>query len=535
MAKDTMVDGDGRLRRLAVFAQPPQDETRAGKDLWEREGKYRHLRGDHSGVTLLVQDGVVKYADPQFSAMTGYSHDELIGTSFTRYLAPERRLIESDYTATTDPNHNGRYRHMTQILNRDGYKRSVEITWTPVQYRGHPARLVVITDLSTQRADEIIYETVDIREVGVVAKGIAHDLNNVLQNIMSPAELLISRGPETDEDLKCLEQVVRSCKRGENLVNRLLTFTRQDGPVFRTVYLHNVTDTIEHNLSHSLPDTFHLHIHVPDDIWAINASTEHIAQVLIELCFNAHEAAPEGVTVNITAENVYVADKRSLPHAPHPGAFVVITVTDDAAGMADDTRRQAFEPFFTTKGRPIHSGLGLPLVRDIITMHYGSINCQSAPDEGTKFTIFIPAHVEDDIEFDTRAETQKATVEGGVTVLVVDDDEDICWATRRLLEGEDYQVITASNGVEALEIYQERGSDIDVVILDLVMPKMDGETCLNRLTEIDPDIVVIIASGSLSDSTKRRRLAEKACGYVSKPFEASAFLQTIEQAIQAGR
>ncbi|MFP3902707.1 MAG: response regulator [Armatimonadota bacterium] len=535
MAKDTTVDGDGRLRRLAVFAQPPEDETRAGKDLWEREGKYRHLRGDHSGVTLLVQDGIVKYADPQFSAMTGYSHDELVGTSFTRYLAPERRLIESEYTATTDSNRNGRYRHMTQILNKDGYKRSVELTGTPVQYDGRPARLVVINDLSAERADEIIYETVDINEVGVVAKGIAHDLNNVLQNIMSPAELLLSKRPENEDDVKCLEQIVRSCKRGENLVNRLLTFTRQDGPVFRTVYLHNVTDTIQHNLAHSLPETFDLRIHVPDDIWAINASTEHIGQVLVELCFNAHEAAAEGVSVTISAENVHVDDTRDFPHAPHPGAFVVIRVTDNAAGMTDNTRRQAFEPFFTTKGRPQHSGLGLPLVRDIITMHYGSINCESEPDEGTTFTIFLPAQVEDGAEIDPCPETHKATAEGGETILVVDDDADICWATRRLLEGEGYQVITASNGIEAVEIYEKKGDTIDAVILDLVMPEMDGETCLNRITETDPNAVVIIASGSLSDSTKRRRLAEKACGYVSKPFEASAFLQTIEQAIKAGK
>lgn len=525
MSEKVEIGHDGYLRQRSVFQQA--DNTAKASAHSEKYAEdFGQLDGSYQYTTFLVQDHRVRYADARLSRLAGGQAGALVGTPVVRHLQAGSGANDTDDAADYTQENSPPSRCLGTIRYRNGQKRSVTLTGKHVDHEGREAELFVITDIS-EETEQQASAAPDMQEVGRIAKGIAHDLNNVLQNILGPAELLMSEEPQSEEAATCLSEIIRACKHGGGLVDRLLTFTRQDEPVLKTLHLQNIVNTVRHNLSHSMPDDFSITTDIPDDLWPITASGKHMARVLVELSVNAYEAEGSRGAVNISARNVRITDD-DHPEAPRVGAFLLITVSDEAGGMDDETQDLAFEPFFTTKERSEHSGLGLPLIRDIVAMHYGSIHCDSSPGVGTTVRIYLPAHPDTEEPAEGAEEAEKPRG----SILIVDDDPNICWATQILLERCGHKVSTVSNGREALELYSEQGDSIDLIILDLVMPEMDGETCLNHLMEMDPDVQVIIASGSLSDKDKRRRLAEKARDYVSKPFDSTALLQAVNEALE---
>ena len=269
-----------------------------------------------------------------------------------------------------------------------------------------------------------------------------------------------------------------------------------------------------------------------DDLAAINADPTQMEQVLMNLAVNARDAMPEGGRVIIKTENVHLDEHYCKTHLEaRPGRYVLLSVSDTGQGMDKETVQHIFEPFFTTKGPGEGTGLGLAMVYGIVKQHGGHVMCYSEPSHGTTFKMYFPALVSGG---ELRETVARAVPLGGFeTILLVDDEELIRDLGSRILTKAGYKVITASNGREALDVYQAHGDEISVLILDLIMPEMGGKRCLEELLKMNSEARVLIASGySLNGSTKAA-LTVGAKGFVAKPYDVRQLLGTVRDVLDS--
>lgn len=250
----------------------------------------------------------------------------------------------------------------------------------------------------------------------------------------------------------------------------------------------------------------------------------------MNLSVNARDAMSDGGTLTIQTTDVRLDDDYCYSHPEfEPGEYVLLTVSDTGVGMDQDTVSRIFEPFFTTKARGKGTGLGLATVYSIVKQHGGHITCQSKPNIGTTFNIYFPA-----IRDDRKTQEQKVDrpiIGGTETILLVDDEEAIRDLITKLLRRFGYDVITASDGKEALDIYQDKGSSISLVLLDLNMPVMDGGQCLSEILKVNPAAKVLLASGYSTIGSTKNFTSEGAKGFVTKPFDTSHLLNKIREVL----
>ncbi len=251
------------------------------------------------------------------------------------------------------------------------------------------------------------------------------------------------------------------------------------------------------------------------NIWAVSADRSQIEQVLINLYLNAWQAMPAGGRLTIETKNVILGDEYEKALSISPGKYVKISVTDTGIGMDKETQGRIFDPFFTTKPKGKGTGLGLTSAYGIIDKHKGRITVYSEPEKGTTFNIYLPASKDDIIAYD---EFKEEICCGTGTILLVDDEKMIRDVGQQILEALGYVALTASGGQEAVEIYNKKGDKIDLVILDMIMPDMNGPTTFDFLKEINPEVKVLISSGySVNGSTDE--MMQKGCkGFIQKPF-----------------
>jgi CheY-like chemotaxis protein len=285
-------------------------------------------------------------------------------------------------------------------------------------------------------------------------------------------------------------------------------------------------------LERTIPKMIDIQLVLAEDLAPVNADPTQLDQILMNLALNARDAMPDGGKLVIETANVILDEEYTRNHlGTTPGQHALLTVSDTGAGMGKDTLKHIFEPFFTTKEIGKGTGLGLAMVYGIVRQHGGHIWCYSEPGKGTIFKIYLPALVSDeDIE-----QTQVGPMPqgGSETILLVDDEENIRDLGSRILTKAGYTVILASNGKEALEVYERRGSEIALVMLDLIMPEMGGKQCLDSLLSLNSSVKVVVASGYSADGPTSDVLAAGAKGFVNKPYDIRKVLEVVRRVIDA--
>jgi CheY-like chemotaxis protein len=267
------------------------------------------------------------------------------------------------------------------------------------------------------------------------------------------------------------------------------------------------------------------------DLWAVEADRGQIEQVLLNLYVNAWQAMPSGGSLFLETKNIVLDENYVQPFNVRPGNYVKISVTDTGVGMDEKTRKRIFEPFFTTKEMGRGTGLGLATVYGIITGHGGFINVYSQKGHGATFTIYLPAS-EKKVEKEKKTSSQ--LLKGTETILLVDDEEVVVNVSRMLLEALGYKVFMARSGQEALVVYEARKGEIDLVIMDMIMPGMGGENTIDILKTMNPDLKVILSSGYSLDG-QATRIMERGCqGFIQKPFSARELSQKIREVLGKG-
>ena len=307
-------------------------------------------------------------------------------------------------------------------------------------------------------------------------------------------------------------------------------FSRKLEPKYRPINLNQEIIQVQGLLSRTIPKTIKIDLRLSGDLEPIQADQSQIGQILMNLGVNARDAMPDGGALTIETANVELGQEYCNAHLEaKPGRYVLLTVSDTGHGIDRETLSHIFEPFFTTKGVGKGTGLGLATVYGIVKEHDGLIICYSEPGQGTTFKIYFHA-----IQTDENVETLESETDiphGTETILLVDDDEVVRDLAATVLDNFGYQVITAGNGKEALDIYMNQSGKIALVILDLIMPEMDGRQCLNELLRIDPKTKVIIASGHSVNGKVEEIFLSRAKAFVEKPYDIRNLLKNVRDVL----
>jgi CheY-like chemotaxis protein len=367
--------------------------------------------------------------------------------------------------------------------------------------------------------------------VGTLAGGIAHDFNNLLQVIQGYGQMLLHDANQDERAHQALVRIVGASKRGADLTQQLLTFSRAVDSDRRPLDLNHEVKKVNTLLERTIPKMINIDLDLADNLRIVNADSTQVEQILMNLAVNAKDAMPEGGKLLIKTENAILNDEvcRLHPDAT-PWVYALLTVSDNGHGMAEETLEHIFEPFYTTKDVDKGTGLGLAMVYGIVKNHNGFISCTSDPGEGTIFKIYLPT-LDREVQVADEKEARAPIMKGSETILLVDDEELIRDLVVQVLSESGYTVITAPDGKSGLKLYDEQQARIDLVILDLIMPEMGGRKCLAELLKMDPQVRVLIASGYALDGPAIEAIKAGARGHISKPYDLKEMLRMIREVL----
>jgi two-component system cell cycle sensor histidine kinase/response regulator CckA len=484
-------------------------------------------------VVITDADGIIQYANPAFEKITGYSRDEAIGTH-PRFLRGDLE-DESVHERLEDAFRNGETWKGRFIGKRkDGKLFTEDTTISPV--RDSSGKVTNFVKLGHDVSDRLklekqLFQAQKMESIGTLAGGLAHDFNNLLTIISGYAEIALMGKMEGDPGLDELSIILRTAGRGAELVQQILTFSREVETRPRPTNLNSHMEQAKKLLYKTIPKMIEIKTHLAEDLKIVMVDPSQIEQILINLGVNARDAMPEGGQLIFRTENRVLDENDCQLHPDvEPGEYVVMTISDTGHGMEKDVLQRIFEPFFSTKKPGKGTGLGLAMVFGIVKSHNGHVTCHSEPGEGTAFEIYFPVMKEEREEFDVSASGIMPAL-GSETILLVDDEALIRNLGTRILESAGYAVLTASDGHEALELYDRERARISLVLLDLIMPEMGGKRCLKELMKINPHLRVIISSGFSADLKTKDVLESGARGFVDKPFKIQEILRTVRKVL----
>ena len=481
------------------------------------------------GIIITDRDGNIQYANPSFAEMTGYKIEELIYSN-TKILNSGKQDREF-YKEMWDTILSGENWEGTLInKKKDGsfYHEKMVITSIKNAMNEIINFVAIKKDITKEKKlEEQLLHAQKMEAVGTLAGGIAHDFNNVLTAIMGYAEILKEEIGEDDPKYKAVSIIDSSAQRGAEMVSRILNVTRKDNWEFRIVDLNKVIKETIELLSRSIPKNITIDMKLREDLPKIKADTTQLQQVIMNLAVNARDAMPTGGRILIETEEVEYNEEKDIRPLEK---MVRLSISDTGEGIEKQFIQKVFDPFFTTKNRSGGTGLGLYIVHSIVSNHNGYINLYSEPGYGTRFNIYFPAGRENQ---EKGEEPGKIELKGTGTILLVEDEYYVREFTRDLLKRMGYSVMTASDGHEGISIYRKERDAIDLVILDMIMPGINGVEVFYALQSINPAVRVVIISGYSDEgfSGIGRLLKSGAKGFVQKPFSQSSLARAINTAL----
>jgi len=422
----------------------------------------------------------------------------------------------------------------TARIRKDGKEIWVSLTISPIRQSdgtvigaSHVAR-----DISERKQFELqLRQTQRLESLGVLAGGIAHDFNNLLTGILGNASIATEMLPPGNPVHVYLRDVVSAGQRLSDLTRQLLAYAGRGTLTMSALNLSDLVREISPLIQTSIPKSVQLRLQLHNSLPMIEADPSQIQQIVMNLIINAAEAIPasEPGSVLVTSGTQVVDDSyvRSLSLSPdlEPGKYVCLEVHDTGVGMDAETQARIFDPFFTTKvkGR----GLGLSAVLGIIQSHKGSIKVYSHPGAGTTFKVLFPALADEKAKYNSVREDLR----GRGVILVIDEEDVVRRVAKAALEMYGYSVIGAEDGEQGARLFEQRPNEIDLVVLDLVMPKWSGEETFRRLRTIRQDVVVLLSSG-YSDSEAQGRFTGKGlAGFIHKPYTAAQLGEAVKRAL----
>jgi two-component system cell cycle sensor histidine kinase/response regulator CckA len=524
---------DGTILAYQGIIRDITERKRAEEALRESEEKYRDLVERANDGIAIACDEVLQYVNPRLAQILGYTVEELTGSPFARYFIPEEVQKVVDLYNRRMAGENVIPIYETVLRHKDGSAIDVELNTGIIAYKDKRADLVIIRDITERKRAEKekrkletqFHQAQKMEALGTLAGGIAHDFNNLLMGIQGNASLVLC-DIDSDhlhyENLRTIEELVQS---GAQLTRQLLGFSRRGKYQVKPT---DINELIRNNLEMFARTKKEITIHTKyqEGIWPVEVDRGQIEQVLLNLFVNAWQAMPGKGELYLETENVTLTETYIKPHQVNPGGYVKISVADTGVGIDKKTQQRIFDPFFTTKEMGRGTGLGLASSYGIVKNHDGIINVYSEKGKGTTFTIYLPIS-----EKEVRQEKalSEEILKGSETVLLVDDEDFILSVGSRVLKKLGYEVLTASSGEAAIDVYKANKDKIDMVILDMIMPEMGGGDTYDRIKEINPAVKALLSSGYSIDGQATEILQRGCHDFIQKPFDMKGLSQKIRE------
>lgn len=532
-----LYDADGKPDGISGTIRNITELIQAQNLLRESEAKFRTLAESSPFAILIYQDDRYIYVNPAAERICGYTAQELYHMNFWKFVHPEDRLLVEARGKARQSGQTPSTNYEFRIIAKSGIEKWVILNGATIIYGGKPAGLISvfeITDLKRavqekEKLQEQLRQAQKLESVGLLAGGVAHDLNNLLQPIIGYSELLLMDSSQKDTSKRYIRQIISTSERARDLVRQLMAFGRKQVLEIHSLDLNRVIDDFVRLLRRTLREDIQIKLELSPDIPDIRADRSQVEQILMNLAVNAQDAMPDGGLLTIGTENA-VLDAYMVSQHPEvtPGAYVQLLLSDTGVGMNADTTRKIFDPFFTTKEKGKGTGLGLSTVYGIIRQHEGFIWVYSEPGHGTVFKIFLPVSGDGkNIDVSARVNGVPAA-SGNEAILVAEDDAMVRELTCTMLKQLGYRVLSAETAEECLRLAENSIIPIDLLLTDVVMPEMSGKELHLQIARIRPDVRVMYMSGYTANIIAHRGVLDEGVAFIQKPFS----LQTLSEKIR---
>ena len=530
--------------KVFVMFEDITARKRAEEDaLREREHNFSALADNASdGILIATGPGRHSYANQRAAQLTGYGVAALLTLDLPDLAHPEERSALATRLRARPAGLEASTPFETRIVTRAGATVHVEITTAVTSWSGRPADLVTIRDITgrkqaeaTLREQELqLQQARRLESLGLLSGGVAHDFNNLLTPVLGHAELALRRAGADDPCRAHLEVIQKVAARGRELTEQLLAFGRKQVLELETTNLGAVVAAYRNTLRRLVRENVQLDFQLGDaPVW-IEADTSRIGQILLNLAMNAQDAMPDGGLLQFVVGEVVIDEERGHVADGKAGPHAVLTVVDRGSGMDEQTLARAFEPFFSTKERGKGTGLGLATVHGIVRQHGGFIEVESTLGVGTTFRICIP-RVEPDRPSAHAPPPEAQVARGAETLLVVEDDPEVREVTCTILESLGYAILEAEDGEAALRRYEEHGRPIDLLVSDVVMPRMGGPALYRRLVARQPTLRALFVSGYREGFGAQPDVGEPGAAFLPKPYRYDSLAAKVREVLDGAR
>ncbi len=511
------------------------NRKKAEQVLKESEERYRIIfEGAAEGILVAdMETRRFRYCNPALCEMLGYAEEELIGLGVTDIHPKESLdhvLAEFEAQARGDrllvPN--------LPCLRKDGSVIFADVQTTSAVIDGLECNMGFFTDVTKRRQIETqLRQAQKMEAIGTLAGGVAHDFNNILTTIIGNAEFMLM-DIDTDNPLtENIEEIKIAGERAAALTRQLLAFSRKQIVQPEILDLNKLLTGIEKMLVRLIGEDIDILMIQESALWKVEIDPGQMEQVIMNLTVNAKDVMPLGGKLTIETANMELDENYFDEHGiieKQPGSYVLLTVSDTGIGMDKGVQEHIFDPFYTTKEKGKGTGLGLSTSYGIIKQNNGFIWVYSEPGQGSTFKIYLP-RVKRDIKTEEKEQPPVENLSGSETVLIVEDDNSLRKLMQKSLQPHGYRILVAENGEDALRISEEHEGTIDLMITDVVMPKMGGKETAERLKTLHPQMKVIYMSGYTDDAIVRHGVLAPGLNFLEKPFSPKGLAHKVREVL----
>jgi two-component system cell cycle sensor histidine kinase/response regulator CckA len=528
-------DSNGSLTNVIVVLHDVTTRSMAEQALRRSEERYRDLiENAHDMIYTHDLDGNYTSMNAAVEYIAGYTPEDVLSMNIRDIIMPDElprvnEMISRKLQGGRVTNYE------LNIRAKDGRTITVEVNTRIVYRDGEPVGIQGIARDITGRKnlEEQLLQAQKLESVGRLAGGIAHDFNNMLTAINGYSDLALRRVGVDGTIRGYLEEIKKAGERSALLTNQLLAFSRRQILHPQMITVNDVINDTMNMLKRMIGEDIDLVTHLKPTAGSIKFDPGQLGQVLMNLAVNARDAMPDGGKLTIETSNIFIDPNYASTHVGLlPGAYVLLSVSDTGTGMSSEVQEQIFEPFFTTKAVGKGTGLGLATVYGIVRQSGGGIFVYSEPGHGTTFKIYIP-RVADEHPAEEEPEITPKLAIGSETILLAEDEELVRSLSRQVLESCGYHVIEASDGIEAMEILEKDTGSVDLLITDVIMPRMGGRELSERLRLTRPELPILFASGYTDEAVVRHGVLDSNINFLQKPFTLDDVARKVRDLLDA--
>lgn len=523
------------------------DRKEAEQALQNSETRFRSLvETTNDWVWEMDNDGRYTYCSPICEGLYGYLPEELLGRQIFETLLPPDEVAQFELIFNQCVNKSKGFQNIERrSITKDGYIIHIESNGSPVLdaagnlkgFRGIDRDITSRKKNAEEKAllEEQFRQSQKMEVLGTLAGGIAHDFNNVLTPIMLNTQLSMVGLDRNTPLYHHLLDINKSAEKAAALIRQILSFSRKQVLMHRTLDLNAVISDFTKMLGRLVREDIELKLDLSENLWTINGDTSHLEQILINLVVNARDAIRGNGEIVIRTSNLETSGStlEDIKNRPISGSYAVLSVSDNGTGMDKSTLKHAFDPFYTTKESGRGTGLGLSLVHGIISQYDGHIRIETEPGKGSSFSVYFK---KSDKPVDTTEEQEVELVKGGEeTILLVEDNMEVRIVTMTTLENYGYNVIAASNGKDAIQLYKDAEGAIDLLLTDVVMPGLSGQAVAQQLRSLRQDLPTLFISGHPYDPATIKLVGKKNISFMQKPFYPHNIARKVRELLDAAK